>query len=190
MEMKTMEHTSENLREAAFRIMAEAGNPAKRTNTGQQILVAMADGTTANLKTAAKGGLMVKTMTPANDAEIVGFNANVSHILAAVCLPGEDTVTAYLVPLDVVEAAYRRNNREWTEQSPGRSSTTWVLKFNKAKGDYFGNNMAAEWDEYRVGTTSLAKADNAPKTVLERARSEIAEAYGVETGQVRISVDL
>ena len=185
-----MTYSSEDLREAAFRIMEAAGNPARRSNKGQQILVEMADGTTANLKTAAKGGLMVKTTSTANDADIVGFGADVSHILASVLLPGEDTVTAYLIPIGVVEAAYRRNNKEWSEQMQGRASDTWVLKFNKAKGDYFGNNMSEVWKQYRVGSISLAAIDNTPKAVLERARGEIANAYGVESTQVKISVDL
>ena len=105
-------------------------------------------------------------------------------------LPGDETVTAYLIPLDVVETAYRRNYREWREQAPGRASTTWVLRFNGTKVDYYGDNMAKEWKQYRIGSASLAKIDNTPKAVLERARGEIADAYGVETEQVKISVDL
>lgn len=185
-----MEYTSENIREAAFRIMKAVGNRAKRISTGQQWLVKMEDGTTANLKTARKGGLMVKTRSSDNDAEIIGFDADVSHILAAVCLPNEDEVTAYLIPMDVVEAAYRRNNHEWREITKRGASTTWVLKFNATKNTYYGDNMAEEWKQYRIGSTLLSEIDNTPKAVLERARSEIAEAYGVEANQVRIAVDL
>jgi hypothetical protein len=185
-----MDFTSSDLREAALRIMDTAGNPATRFNKGQQFLIKMTDGTTANLKTAAKGGLMVKTRSTDNHAEIIGFNAGVSHILAAVLLPGEDIVTAYLIPLEVVEEAYRRNNREWSAQAPDRASTTWVLKFNETKNNYYGVNMAEEWDQYRIGSTSLAEIDHTPKAVLERARGQIAHAYGVETDQVKISVDL
>ncbi len=185
-----MDYKSKDIREAAFRIMEIAGNPAKRFNKGQQILIEMADGTKANLKTAGKGGLMVKARSTNNDAEIIGFNAGVSHILAAVCLPGEDYVTAYLIPQDVVEEAYRRNNREWSERKPGRASDTWVLRFNETKGNYYGDNMAEEWKQYRIGSTSLEEIDNTPKAVLERARGEIADAYGVEAEQVKISVDL
>ncbi len=185
-----MDYTSKDLREAAFRIMETAGNPAKRFNKGQQWLVEMADGTTANLKTAGKGGLMIKTLSTDNDAEIIGSNAGVSHVLASVRLPGDETVTAYLIPRDVFYAAYRRNNCEWSEQKPGRVSTTWVLRFNETKNSYYGDNMAEEWEQYRIGSTSLAEIDNTPKAVLERARGEIADAYGVETEQVKISVDL
>ena len=185
-----MDYSRENLIEAAFKIMEAAGNPAKRTNKGQQWLVEFADGKTANLKTAGKGGLMVKTLSPDTDAEIVGFDAGVSHILASVCLPGEETITAYLIPLDVVEAAYRRNNLEWRQKTKRGKSMTWVLKFNETKNDYYGDNMAEEWKKYRIGDTSLTVADNSPKSVLERARGEIAMAYGVETKQVKISVDL
>lgn len=132
---------------------------------------------------------MVKTRSTANDAEIVGFNSGVSHILAAVRLPGEDIVTAYLIPQDVVEAAYRRNNLEWTEATGG-ASDTWVLKFCKTRASYYGGNMAEEWAQYVVGSMSLVEIDNSPKAVLDRARCDIAAAYGVETEQVRISVDL
>jgi hypothetical protein len=184
-----MDYTSQDIRDAAFRIMEAVGNPAKRTSTGQQWLVEMKDGITASLKTAGKGGLMVKTRSKSNDAEIIGFDAGVSHILAAVCLPGENVVTAYLIPQAIVEAAYRQNNREWSEQTGG-ASDTWVLKFGNTRATYFGGNMAEVWGQYRIGSTSLDDIDKTPKAVLERARSEIANAYGVETEQVRISVDL
>ena len=72
----------------------------------------------------------------------------------------------------------------------GRASSTWVLRFNETKGDYYGDNMAEEWKQYRIGSTSFAEIDNTPKAVLERARGEIADAYGVEAEQVKISVDL
>ena len=183
-------YSREQLIEAAFQIMEAAGNPVKRINKGQQWLIRMADGKTANLKTAGKGGLMVKTLSPENDAEIVGFDADVSHILASVCLPGDEIITAYLIPLDVVEAAYRRNNLERSQKTKRAKTTTWVLKFNETKAIHYGDNMAQEWEQYRVGETSLAVEDNSPKAVLERARGEIAEAYGVEATQVKISVDL
>jgi hypothetical protein len=184
-----MNYTSHDIRDAAFRIMETVGNPAKRTSTGQQWLVEMKNGATASLKTAGKGGMMVKTRSKSNDAEIIGFDAGVSHILAAVCLPGENMVTAYMIPLEVVEAAFRRNNREWSEQTGG-ASDTWVLKFGNTRTTYFGGNMAGVWKQYRIGSTSLAETENTPKAVLERARNDIANAYGVETEQVRISVDL
>ena len=188
-----MPYRSQYFRDAAFKIMKAVGNPATRTNTGQQWLVRLADGTTANLKTAGKGGMMVKTKSLANDAEIVGFKADVSHILAAVRLPGEDSITAYLIPIDVVERAYRRNYFEWCAQKPGRATDTWVLRFHDSKGDIYGDNMAEEWAEYRIGSISMKEdeqTNSGLKAVLERARNEIAAAYGVETKQVRISVDL
>jgi hypothetical protein len=185
-------YKSEDIREAAFKIMEAVGNPAKRYSRGQQWLVRLADGTKANLKTAGKGGLMVKTRSTTNDAEIVGFNADVSHILAAVRLRDEDIVTAYLIPMDVVERAYRRNNYEWCAQKPGRATDTWVLRFYDRKRKIYGDNMAFEWAEYRIGSVSLTEDNEptGPKSVLEHARNDIAVAYGVEPEQVKISVDL
>ncbi len=187
-----MTYRSEDIRDAAFKIMEASGNPAIRYSKGQQWLVRLADGTKANLKTAGKGGLMVKTRSTANDAEIVGFNADVSHILAAVRLRDEDVVNAYLIPMDVVERAYRRNNYEWCAQKPGRATDTWVLGFYDRKRKIYGDNMAKEWAEYHIGSTSLTEEKKVagPKAVLEQAREDIAAAYGVEPVQVRISVDL
>lgn len=192
-----MKYDNKRLIAAAYQIMEAAGNPAERMNTGIQHLVRMRDGTTANLKTAGKGGLMVKTRSADNDSDIIGFDAGVTHILAAVCLPNQATVTAYLIPIEVVEAAYRRNNKEWSEETGG-SSTTWVLKFRNTRFSYYGGNMAKEWADYAIGSIDLEddganhqqESDMSPKAVLERARSEIAEAYGVNSDQVRISVDL
>ena len=186
-----MTYSSDELRQAAFQIMESAGNPAIRTNTGQQWLVELADGKSAILKTASKGGLMVRTTSEDNDSDIVGFNATeVTHILAIVCLPGGNTVTAYVIPIEVVEAAYRRNNKEWMEQKAGRASMTWVLHFDRKHPSFYGDNMAEEWAKYSVGTLSMDANANSPKAVLQRARKDIAKAYGVTSDQVKISVDL
>ena len=50
--------------------------------------------------------------------------------------------------------------------------------------------MAEEWSEYVVGTYSIDEKINSPKMVLDRARMDIAKAYGMTAEQVRISVDL
>ncbi len=190
-----MSVTSEQARAAVFEIFENQGNPLTRVSKGQQWIVQAADGTRALLKTAAKGSMIVKTMSTANDAPIIGFDADVTHVLAAVALPDERTVTAYLVPLDVAEAAYRRNNREWMAPGDHKPTTTWVLRFNSRTDKHFGHAMDIEWAEYVVGTHRLDAvssdvSDASPRDVLEQCRSEIARAYEVEPEQVRISVDL
>jgi hypothetical protein len=181
---------AEQMRDAAFKIFQQVGNPLIRTSKGQQWIVQTKDGIRAILKTAAKGGLMVKTAAPDTAAPIIGFDADVTHILAAV-FDGQ-TVTAYLVPIDVAEAAYRRNNREWLDIDPShKQSTTWVLRFpENPNAKYFGHNMATVWAEYAAGSIDLQAPPVEPKDVLERSRADIAAAYGVEPEQVRISVDL
>lgn len=190
-----MNVTSEQARAAVFEIFENQGNPLTRISKGQQWIVQAADGTRALLKTAAKGSMMVKTTSTENDAPIVGFNAEVTHVLAAVVLPDERTVTAYLVPLDVAEAAYRRNNREWMAPGTHKPTTTWVLRFKSGTKKHFGHDMATVWAEYIVGTQQLDAppanvSDDSPRDVLERCRLEIATAYEVNPEQVRISVDL
>ena len=94
--------------------------------------------------------------------------------------------------LDVAEVAYRQNNREWLEVDPThKQSTTWVLRFPpNSNAKYFGHDMMTVWAEYAVGSIDLGSAPVQPKDVLERCRKEIAAAYAVEPGQVRISMDL
>lgn len=180
----------EEVRHAAFQIFEKMGNPLTRTSKGQQWIVRTKDGTRAILKTAAKGSLMVKTTAPDTSAPIIGFDADVTHILAAV-VDGR-MVTTYMVPLDVAEVAYRQNNREWLEVDPThKQSTTWVLRFPpNSNAKYFGHDMMTVWAEYAVGSIDLGSAPVQPKDVLERCRKEIAAAYAVEPGQVRISMDL
>lgn len=197
-----MKYDASQIRDAVFQIFDRAGTPLTRISKGQQWVVQTRDGTKAILKTAAKGGLMVKAENSDNDARIIGFDADATHILAGVLLPGETKVTAYLIPKDEVEAAYRRNNREWLQAEGVRMlkhkpTTTWVLRFQPNKNaSYFGYNMATVWAQYAVGSIDLNKVAavaptaSAPKDVLERCRQEIATAYSVEPEQVRISVDL
>ena len=187
-----MTTSKEQVRNKILETMAKSGNPAKRTNKGIQWIVEMQDGKRAILKTAAKGNLLVKTRSKSNDSEIIGFDADVSHILADVCLPEGKEILVYLIPKDVVEQAYRRNNREWAEEKPGRASETWVLHFGKnPNAKFYGFNMAEEWKTYLVGRSPvLERVEDTPKLVLDRAKKDIAAAYGVSIRQVRISVDL
>lgn len=186
--------TTEQARAAVFDIFEQRGTPLTRISKGQQWIVQAADGTRALLKTAAKGSMMVKAASTENDAPIIGFDADVSHVLVAAAFPDEWTVTAYLIPLEIVEAAYRRNNLEWMAAGNHKPTTTWVLRFNSGRAKHFGHDMASVWAEYVVGTIGLDPVatvlDSSPKDVLERCREEIATAYSVEPGQVRISVDL
>lgn len=180
---------ADQVRAAAFDIFEKIGNPITRVNRGQQWIVQSANGEKAILKTAAKGGLMVKSETPDNDAKIVGFDADVSHIIAAVA--DGSTVTAYLVPIEVAEAAYRHSNEEWLQENPEHNpTTTWVLRFPPGRRPRPGHNMAEKWAEYAVGSTAVELLPDEPKDVLERCRAEIAKAFSVDPRQVRISVDL
>lgn len=192
---------AKELRKIALEMMVEIGNPAHRTNKGQQWLVKIADGKTALLKTAGKGGLLVTTRSSDNDAEIIGFDVKVSHVMAIVCnLDQPNDVSLYLIPKNTVEEAYRQNYKEWQEHKSGRASTTWVLKFNKTHASYYGHNMAEEWEKYLVCEKPLHTVTNAlshppaskiqtASAVLDRAKKDIADAYGVPPHKVRISVD-
>ena len=180
---------ADQVRAAAFDIFVQTGNPITRTNRGQQWIVHSANGEKAILKTAAKGGLMVKAETPDNDANIIGFGADVSHIIAAVA--DGSKVTAYLIPIDVAEAAYRESNDEWIKANPEHNpTTTWVLRFPPGRKERPGHNMADKWAKYAVGSTTVELLPDEPKDVLERCRADIAKAFSVDPRQVRISVDL
>jgi hypothetical protein len=67
-----------------------------------------------------------------------------------------------------------------------------VLHFGKnPNAKFYGFNMAEEWKTYLVGRSPvLERVEDTPKLVLDRAKKDIAAAYGVSIRQVRISVDL
>jgi len=185
---------TDDVRNSAIKIMADVGNPATRVGRGQRWVVKLADGKQALVKTAGKGGLMSKAASSDPDSKMSGFGDDVSHVLCAVGNPEDGTVTAYLIPIDVVEEAFRRCYREWLKTHPNSNNTTWVIHFPKRGLDYYGDGMAEEWSQYRVGTAALIEsrtvAKSEPRAILDAARADIAEAYGVEPDQVTISVNL
>ena len=184
-----MKHSRKDLLKAVHNIMEDVDNPATRTNKGQKYLVELKDGTQAIVKTAGKGGLMASTRSKDIDAGLIGYEDDVSHVLAIVCLPNDTIAKAYLIPMNIVIAAFRRDYAKWLEAHPGSGSDTWVLKFNEMKADHY-SNMSEEWNEYFIGCTSMVETGDSPKAVTARARADIANAYNVDIEQVHISVDL
>lgn len=146
-----MNVTSGQAHAAVFEIFEKLRNPLTLVKERPRIVHA-ADGTRALLKTAATGAMIVTTRSTANDAPVVGFDADVTHVLAGVSLPGKRIVTAYLVPLKVVEEAYRRNNREWMALGDRKPTTTWVLRFKFRCDRHYGHAMDIKWAEYVMGT--------------------------------------
>jgi len=100
---------------------------ASRIGNGQRWVVQLADGKRAMLKTSLNDNIMVKTDVPApENAVISGFADDVDYVLAVTGPIGG--LSAYLVPLAVVEREFRTRQRNWMNEAPdSRSNTTWSL---------------------------------------------------------------
>ena len=100
---------------------------ATRIGKGQRWVIQLPDGKKAMLKTSLHDNIMVKTdiETP-ETAVISGFTDDVDYVLAVTGELGD--LSAYLIPLDVVEHEFRTRQRTWMDEDPeNRSNTTWSL---------------------------------------------------------------
>lgn len=70
---------------------------------------------------------MVKTDVETPEAAVIsGSTDDVEYVLAVTGELGE--LSAYLIPLDIVEKEFRTRQRAWMDEDPeNRSNTTWSL---------------------------------------------------------------
>jgi len=100
---------------------------ATRIGNGQRWVIQLSDGKRAMLKTSLNDNIMVKTDVPTpENAVISGFKDDVDHILAVTGAIGN--LSAYLIPIGIVEDEFRAGQRKWMDEDPeNRSNTTWSL---------------------------------------------------------------
>ena len=113
---------------------------ATRIGNGQRWVIQFSDGKRAMLMTSLIDNIMVKTdVPPPENAVLSGFKDGVDHVLAVTGTIG--SLTAYLIPVEIVENEFRIRQRKWMDEYPeNRSNTTWSLpnlgtRFAKYKYD-------------------------------------------------------
>lgn len=100
---------------------------ATRLGNGQRWVIQLADGKRAMLKTSLNDNIMVRTDVPNPESAVIsGFSDDVDHVLAVTGAIG--SLSAYLVPIGIVEDEFRTHQRKWMDEDPeNRSNTTWSL---------------------------------------------------------------
>lgn len=100
---------------------------ATRIGNGQRWVIQLADGKRAMLKTSLNDNIMVKTDVPTPETAVIsGFTDDVDHVLAVTGAIG--SLSAYLIPKEIVEDEFRTQQRKWMDADPeNRSNTTWSL---------------------------------------------------------------
>jgi hypothetical protein len=111
---------------------------ASRIGNGQRWVIQLSDGKRAMLKTSLNDNIMVKTDVPTpEDAVLSGFTDDVEYVLAVTGEIGD--LQAFLIPVKVVENAFRTRQRAWMDADPeNRSNTTWAL-----------SNLGGHFTEYK-----------------------------------------
>lgn len=139
---------AEATRQAALSLVVDAGMKWSRVGKGQRFVVDIIKRkktVRALVKTASKGGALVRAESIANDAVISGFDRDIDYVLFAVALPDQDDVAAYLVPFDVAEEAFRASDRHsWNKAG---NYAVWVIGFAGA-GNRTSNGFAMKWSEF------------------------------------------
>jgi len=191
-------------RNAALSILEAHGMSWVRVGRGQRFVVHIEGAgrkkVRALVKAASLGSAMVRTdRDDADSAKLLGFEADVDHVLFAVGSRDSTEIVAYLVPIKEVEAAYRSGHRVWRSTHAVRNeNTTWVLWFNDSGTTPECNGFDRKWAQYRVGTSSpTAHVSGDPSAVghggnnsaIEDAKGLIAARLGVSPDQVKIVIE-
>jgi hypothetical protein len=195
---------TEQTRAAALRIVEEQGYQVERVGKGQRFVVHLTkDGQRrrALVKVASLGSAMVRTdVDDADRAKISGFESDVDSVLFAVGERNSTSVSAYLVPISVVEEAYRSSHRVWRSTRPIKAvNLTWVIWFNDA-GAPECSGFARTWSHYRLGNNargpgrasvelpSPADHDRLQRAI-ESAKQRIAAEGRLRPDQVKIVIE-
>lgn len=114
-------------------MVLEMINGAQRIGKGQRWVVELPDKRRCLMKTNLKGNLMTKASSGAVDADLSGFGDDVTDVLVAT--GPLESLSAWVVPIKLVERLYRDNHKRWLEENPNHSkdNTTWVLTDLKSK---------------------------------------------------------
>jgi hypothetical protein len=193
--------STESNRNTALQLLELAGKSWKRIGKGQRFVIQVdrsGETISALVKVASKGSAMVRTdVDDAEEAKISGFTDDVRFVFFAIGNPKTLTVSAYLVPIEEVEAAYRASHRKWRDNHPtGTENTTWVLWFNDS-GDADCNGYHRKWEHYRIGesdtpmerTISADKQGSVSGLSIEEAKVGLARRFNVDPANVKIVIE-
>jgi hypothetical protein len=144
----------------------------------------------------------------ADDPDTARLNVEGTNFILIVMPERQRTpgpVMAYLVPAEIVADAARSTHKEWLATKPNTKgdNRTWNLWFSNDAPSKT-NNFAEKWRQYRLSGTASARlaaaapastpsASSPPKKlgdVIASAKLEIAEAAGVSTDRVKITIDV
>lgn len=195
---------TDNTRETALSILEAKEMRWERKGSGQRFVVHINQGLStirALVKTASRGSAMVRTdIDDADKAKIIGFKDDVSDVLFAVGDPVSNEVSAYLVPIKEVEAAYRSTHRVWKSHHPmGDENTTWVIWFNE-RGNADCNGFHLKWAHYRIGSRKLPSLlVNEPRAIgnlkhadgltITQAKQRLALSLGIDPSCIKITIE-
>jgi hypothetical protein len=202
-----MEMASEYLHDLvleAVRSRYGGGEPYGKNN---QRLVKLPDGQRALIKVGSNGQCMQRAKGSEIDAPFTGGLDQVDRILIAVRTGGDQPIRVYDVPRDVYEDQMRSSYDETIKVHRNQPSDLRVLRFDQ-KG-YPSQRVASEWSEFLVQefdhlhrgnfervnrqATSTAPSEPhiyGPKEAIEAAKKLVAEAWGVATDNVSITVTM
>lgn len=145
---------------------------ATRLGNGQRWVIQLPDGKRAMLKTSLNDNIMVRTDVPNPESAVIsGFSDDVDHVLAVTGAIGN--LSAYLVPIGIVEDAFRTHQRRWMDEDPeNRSNTTWSL-----------TDLGARFGAYRFEIELQA-------ITPDEARRRLAVHFQTTPDKINISVSV
>jgi hypothetical protein len=145
---------------------------AIRIGNGQRWVIQLTDGKRAMLKTSLNDNIMVKTDVPTpENAVLSGFTDDVDHVLAITGSIGD--LSAYLIPVAIVENEFRTQQRKWMDGDPkNRSNTTWSL-----------SNLGARFAEYKYDIELRA-------ITPDEAKRRLAVHFGTTPDKINIAVSV
>ena len=197
------DYKTQNLRDAVFDYFASKGTPLTRIGSGQRWVVELPNGDRANLKASTTGAMMTSARGGDADAELIGMGDDISRVLCAMRLPDTRDVELYNIPKKIVVEHYRQAHAIWVKAHPKtKGNDMRVCYFRPIKENLAPAYVAEKWEKYHIATISIgdrgaASIKNAikaagmlPADVVANAKAEVAEAYGITSDQVTITVAL
>jgi hypothetical protein len=197
-----MNRSTEQTRRIAYEILRSAGYKVVDASAGGRVLVDIdaPDGwkLRALVKTGSLGRAMVKAKSGDPDAVISGFGADIEAVLFAIG-DKDGGVSAYLVPEQQAQDAFRKAHRERRGTSEkSAANTTWVIYFDD-KGEPAANGYAETWKSYRINPSDgeeVIRSATAGSARVEEGGLSIGEAkrrlsitLGVPVTSIKISIE-
>lgn len=155
----------------------------------------------AVLKTGAMASMMTSAESGDWDAQLIGIERNLDPSikkLLAVMKTDDGVISYYLLDRVMVVKRLKDNHRVWEQRKPNRDNLSRVLYFRDYKLPTLDPNACIldEWKQFLVLSVKpgdVGEVSETPPTrteAVEAAKVVVAEAYGVSTDQVEISVKL